>query len=119
VKLREVVEAYIAFKRALGVRLESEARALRAFCRGVGDTDVQDVKPTAVLTMSYKPPVAECSHPSQRGSTGAVGATYPTLEPMDSPTQRPTSLSRLALQRHSSIVRAACVNTPTRPGGAQ
>jgi integrase/recombinase XerD len=50
VKLREVVEAYIAFKRALGVRLESEARALRAFCQSVGNADVQDVKPAAVLT---------------------------------------------------------------------
>jgi site-specific recombinase XerD len=50
VKLREVVEAYIAFKRALGVRLESEARALRAFCQSVGDTHVQEVKPAAVLT---------------------------------------------------------------------
>ena len=49
-KLREVVEAYIAFKRALGVRLVSEAGALRAFCQSVGNTDVQDVKPAAVLT---------------------------------------------------------------------
>ena len=36
-KLCEVVEAYIAFKRALGVRLESEARVLRALCRSLGD----------------------------------------------------------------------------------
>ena len=34
-RLHEVVEAYIAFKRALGVHLESEARVLRAFCRSL------------------------------------------------------------------------------------
>jgi hypothetical protein len=39
--LHEVVEAYIAFKRALGARLDSEARVLRAFCRSVGETDMR------------------------------------------------------------------------------
>jgi site-specific recombinase XerD len=48
-RLHEVVEAYIAFKRALGVRLESEARVLRAFSRSVGDTVVEEVKRAAVL----------------------------------------------------------------------
>src|SRR4051794_23387264 len=47
--LHEVIEAYIAFKRGLGARLESEAGVLRAFSRRVGDTDIRDVKPTSVL----------------------------------------------------------------------
>src|SRR5271167_3703203 len=47
--LHEVVEAYVAFKRALGVRLESEAGVLRAFSRSVGDTAIEGVKPAAVL----------------------------------------------------------------------
>jgi len=46
--LHETVEAYIAFKRALGVRLDSQARVLRAFCRFVGDIDVASVTPDAV-----------------------------------------------------------------------
>ena len=47
--LREVVEAYIAFKRALGARLDSEARVLRAFCRSVGEIDMANVKSDLVL----------------------------------------------------------------------
>src|SRR5215813_9608522 len=46
--LHETVEAYIAFKRALGVRLDSQARVLRAFCRFVGDIDVASVTLDAV-----------------------------------------------------------------------
>ena len=47
--LHEVIEAYIAFKRGLGVRLESEAGVLRAFSRSMGDTDIEAVTPAAVL----------------------------------------------------------------------
>jgi hypothetical protein len=47
--LHEAVEAYIALKRALGARFDSQARVLRAFCRSVGDIDVANVKPDAVL----------------------------------------------------------------------
>jgi integrase/recombinase XerD len=47
--LHEVVEAYIAFKRGLGARLESEGRLLRAFSRTIGDIDIEDVQPTAVM----------------------------------------------------------------------
>ena len=49
-RLHEVAEAYIAFKRALGMRLDTEACVLRAFCRSVGEIDVANVKPDAVLT---------------------------------------------------------------------
>jgi integrase/recombinase XerD len=47
--LHEVIEAYVAFKRSLGARLESEARTLRAFARSMGDADIEDVKPASVL----------------------------------------------------------------------
>jgi integrase/recombinase XerD len=47
--LHEAVEAYIALKRALGARFDSQARMLRAFCRSVGEIDVANVKPDAVL----------------------------------------------------------------------
>ena len=47
--LHEAVEAYIALKRALGARFDSQARVLRAFCRSVGEIDVANVKPDAVL----------------------------------------------------------------------
>src|SRR6266849_605755 len=54
-KLHEVVEAYIAFKRALGVRLESEAGVLRAFCRSSGEIDIGSVQPEPVLVIITGP----------------------------------------------------------------
>ena len=48
-RLHNVVEGYITFKRKLGVRLCSEAGVLRAFCRSVGETEVADIKAGAVL----------------------------------------------------------------------
>jgi len=47
-KLAAVVENYIGFKRALGMRLRSEAAALRSFSRTMGSIDVAEVKPGAV-----------------------------------------------------------------------
>jgi hypothetical protein len=34
-RLHELVETYLTFKRALGMRLCSEAGVLRAFCRAI------------------------------------------------------------------------------------
>ena len=53
--LHEAVEAYIALKRALGARFDSQARVLRAFCRSVGEIDVANVKPDAVLAFLANP----------------------------------------------------------------
>src|SRR6266702_221474 len=68
----------------------------------------------AYLPTTCQLAVAECSYPAQSASTGAVGATYPTVEPMGSPTSRPASLSRRTLLRHSSFVRAVCVDALVR-----
>src|SRR5260370_39393066 len=75
----------------------------------------------AHLSTTCQPAVAECPHPAQSASTGAVGATYSTVEPMGSPTSRPASLSRRTLLRHSSFVRAVCVDALVRicAGGYQ
>lgn len=48
-KLRELVETYIDYKRSLGMRLRSQAAVLRAFCRHMGDIHVEDVKAESVL----------------------------------------------------------------------
>src|SRR5260370_2356529 len=68
----------------------------------------------AHLSTTCQPAVAECPHTAQSASTGAVGATYSTVEPMGSPTSRPASLSRRTLLRHSSFVRAVCVDALVR-----
>src|ERR1700751_2396888 len=75
----------------------------------------------AHLSTTCQPAVAECPHPAQSASTGAVGATNPTVEPMGSTTSRPASLSRRTLLRHSSFVRAVCVDALVRicAGGDQ
>ena len=49
-KLRDLVETYIAYKRSLGMRFRTDADTLRAFCRAMGDVAIEDVKPDPVLT---------------------------------------------------------------------
>ena len=41
-KLHDTIEAYLVFKHALGMRLESEGGVLRSFCRTMGDGDIAD-----------------------------------------------------------------------------
>lgn len=48
-KLHDLVETYIDFKRSLGMRFRSDADVLRAFCRAMGEIAVEDVKPEPVL----------------------------------------------------------------------
>ena len=46
----EVVEAYLAARRALGVLLDRQGRFLRQFVRETGNTPLSDVTPTAVAS---------------------------------------------------------------------
>lgn len=48
-RLRDVVEAYIAYKRSLGMHFDSDAAVLRSFCHAMGDITVEVVKPESVL----------------------------------------------------------------------
>ncbi len=48
-KLIDLIERYVAFKRSLGMHFRTDANQLRAFCRAMGDVDIADVKPDAVL----------------------------------------------------------------------
>ena len=48
-KLTALTIRYIDFKRATGMRFGSEAWVLRAFCRAMGDIDINVVRPDAVL----------------------------------------------------------------------
>src|SRR5713226_7420973 len=65
--------------------------------------------------------MAECSGPPQSARTDALGTFYPNLELVDSSTPRSAPLSRCTLLRHSSFVRAVCVDAPVRicAGGDQ
>jgi integrase/recombinase XerD len=48
-KLHDLVEAYIDYKRSLGMRLRSQAAVLQSYCRHMGDICVDDVKAESVL----------------------------------------------------------------------
>ena len=65
--------------------------------------------------------VAKCFSSSQSTWPGALGQSLPYLAPVDSPTPRSASLSPCPLRRHSSSVRAVCVNALARicAGGDQ
>jgi hypothetical protein len=75
----------------------------------------------AHLQTSRVQAMAECSGPPQSTRTDALGASYPSLEPVDSSTPRSAPLSRCPLLRHSSFVRAVCVDALVRirAGGDQ
>ena len=47
-RLQEVVESYIKYKRSLGMRFRSQAAVLHAYCRAMGNVEVAEVKPESV-----------------------------------------------------------------------
>ena len=47
-KLLELVNTYVTFKRSLGMRFTTQPRVLRRFSRVLGDIDVREVTPEAV-----------------------------------------------------------------------
>ena len=53
-RLANLVEEYIAFKRARGMRFGSQARNLRLFSRRLGPVDISQVTPKAVLAFLYR-----------------------------------------------------------------
>ena len=47
-RLQDVVESYIKYKRSLGMRFRSQAAVLHAYCRAMGNVEVTEVKPQSV-----------------------------------------------------------------------
>lgn len=48
-RLHDLVETYITYKRSLGMRYRSQVAVLRAYCRVMGDVAIDEVRPEAVL----------------------------------------------------------------------
>lgn len=48
-RLHDLVETYIAYKRSLGMRYRSQIAVLRAYCRVMGDVAIEEVRPESVL----------------------------------------------------------------------
>jgi integrase/recombinase XerD len=53
-RLSNLVEEYIAFKRARGMRFHTQAKSLRHFARRLGPVDIKQVNPEAVLAFLYR-----------------------------------------------------------------
>ena len=122
--LHEVVEAYIAFKRALGARLDSEARVLRAFCRSVGEIDMANVKPDLVLafiagtgpvtnTWKQKASVLRSFYRYAVGRGFAASAPLPTLTPKFPPARTAHIYSTTELRR--LLAATEMLDTPKAP----
>src|ERR1700688_101568 len=81
----------------------------------------RELDSVARLLAARLPIVAECFGSSQSTRPGALGTIAPHLVPVDSTTPRFASLSRCSFRRHSSSVRAVCVNALARicAGGDQ
>src|SRR6266550_2248959 len=79
-------------------------------CSREHDTVVH-LQPSRVQAM------AECSGPPQPARTDVLGC--PSPEPVDSSAPRSAPLSRCALLRHSSFVRAVCVDVLVRICGGR
>ena len=122
--LHEVVEAYIAFKRNLGIRLDSEARVLRAFCRSMGDINVKRVRPPAVLafiagtgpvtrTWKQKASVLRSFYRYAVGRGFAPSAPVPTMTPKFAPTRTPHIYTTDELKR--LLAATEMLDTPRAP----
>ena len=78
-KLHEIVEAYIDYKHSLGMRYRSQAAALRAFHRAMGDIAIAEVKSESVLAF--------------------IAGTGPIHRAMDRKLQSPRGFYRYAVGR--------------------
>jgi integrase/recombinase XerD len=123
-RLHDLVETYITFRRALGVRLDSEAGMLRAFCRAMGQIEVADVKPEAVLafiagkgpvTTSWKQKssVLRSFYRYAIGRGFAASSPLPTTIPKFPPSKPPYIYSTAELKR--LLVATDALQTPQSP----
>lgn len=86
-KLHDLVEAYIDYKRSLGMRLRSQAAVLQAYCRLMGDISIAEVKPESVLAfIAGTGPVTARWLETYRVLTGlyhyAIGRGFTTISPL-------------------------------------
>ncbi|MCP4822535.1 MAG: tyrosine-type recombinase/integrase [Shimia sp.] len=122
--LHNVIEAYIAFKRSLGVRLESEAGVLRAFCRSMGEIEIESVQPEAVLAFiagqgpitrnwKQKASVLRSFYRYAVGRGFVLSAPLPTMTPKFPPTRVAHIYSTEELKR--LLAATAILDTPRAP----
>jgi len=79
----------------------------------------REYRSVAHLQTARQSALAECLGSSQSTRQAEVGVTDPGLQQVDTHTPNPASLPSRPLQRHSSFIRAVCVDAHVRirPGG--
>ena len=47
-RLADLIDTYVTFKRSMGMRCRTDAQLLKSFCRATGDIDIAEVRPETV-----------------------------------------------------------------------
>ena len=62
-KLQQAIDQYVSHKRSLGMQCQTMARLLRAFCKAIGDVEVDQASADAVSAFIYgRGPVTSTLH---------------------------------------------------------
>lgn len=109
-RLTDIVDAYVARQRSLGMRFDSAEQLLRRFSRQVGDRQIQEITPEAVVeflngagvltatwVLKYRVLTGLYKFAISRGY--AVGSPLPTAVPKLPPQQTPYVYSTGELRR--------------------
>jgi integrase/recombinase XerD len=99
-KLQDTADAYLVYKRALGMRMESEGQMLQFFCRTLGDCELADVRTDAVAsfilvggalttTSKQKTSVLRSFFRYAVGRRYVAASPLPKTEPLYPPTRQP------------------------------
>lgn len=118
-RLSDVVAEYVAYKRALGMRFNTEAEILGSFCRGVGDVPLVGVTADQVRTyLDGDKPVSSYWQRKYTAIAGlyrfalsrgyAVTSPLPRYRPQLPPPLVPYIYSRAELKRLLDAAPAAC-----------
>lgn len=91
-KLSNLIHEYIEFKQSMGMRFNSEAVILKAFCKALGNIGIEDVEADSVTAYLYgKGPVTSFWHRKFEALSGfyryAMGRGYASFSPL--PTTKP------------------------------
>ena len=106
----EVIDAYLAVRRSLGVRLERQGQYLRQFARETGNTPLPEISREAVARFLHGPNVPTAAWKAKRSSLAglyryAIGRGIVTVSPLPdhppkfSPPQTPYVYSPTEVQR--------------------
>lgn len=92
-RMSQAIDAYVAFKQALGMRFTTEARTLKSFYRALDDVDMNEVEPDRVFAfLAGKGPVTRFWHRKLDALRGfyrfAIARNFATQSPLPAGTPK-------------------------------